>query len=149
MDGEKTELKRKRKRKKRKHKTSRDNDDVTHRLYKFLGSDASPAAKQEQNISRLNDQLQKYMETHNEDLVKNKTLKTQSEIISELLAVEKALLRNQRKKEMTRLKNKQTELEEVRSKRRRAGEANYNENDDEIYRIDDELEELSRQMERN
>ena len=144
------ESNKKRKRKKqRKHRRKRDDSDVTHRLYKFLGSDTCPSAKQEENISLLNHQLQRYVVTHNEDLLKSKTMKTQAEIITELLAVEKALLRSQRKKEIARLKSRQKELEETRSKRRRAGDADYKEFDEEIYRMDDELEELFRQMENN
>lgn len=140
----------KRKRKKGKsHKKSRDDDDVTHRLYKFLGSDTCPSAKQEQNISRLNEQLQKYVEAQNDNERKNKTMMTQSEIITELLAVEKALLRSQRKKEIVRLRERQAGLEETRSKRRRAGDPSYNENDAKIYRIDDELEKLFQQMEKS
>jgi len=117
--------------------------DVTHRLCQFLSS--KPTENKE--ISKLNRDLQTYLKqggcaratADDED---DKILKTQREIIEELLSIEKSLLRNQRKKEAQRLREKQAQLEELRSKRRRDGDVNYGEHDDVIYGIDDRLDVL-------
>ena len=90
--------------------------------------------------------MQTYLGQRDSGSEEDKNLKTQRQIIEELLSIEKSLLRNQRKKEAHRLREKQAQLEELRSKRKHDGDADYGEHDEVIYDIDDRLEIIRRDI---
>ena len=132
----KNEEKRKKKKKKRKKKHHNGGEDVTELLSKFLDSN-----KQHSEYDRGINQIESY-------LGKDNTRRKNKAIIKELLSIEKSLLRNQRKKEVQKLLDKQRVLEETRSMKRRAGDPDYFTNDEVIYKIDDQLESLYRKIDK-
>uniref|UniRef100_A0A7M5ULL8 RING-type E3 ubiquitin transferase n=1 Tax=Clytia hemisphaerica TaxID=252671 RepID=A0A7M5ULL8_9CNID len=129
-------LKKKKKKKRKSLRNENNENDVSVLLSRYLKN-----SNKDYNGFETAQQLHNYLHTQG-----NKHKNSQKDIIKELLSIEKSMLRNQRKKEMNRLQNKQRHLEDQRSKRRRQGDEEYNENDDVIYEIDDQLEKLSRKL---
>lgn len=143
--------------KKHKRHHNNDNDDadyVSDRLHSLLGVSRDKKDNKsnhshgngDNNIQQLNQNLKDYVKevgvskhssrSTGENLIEDGgSLKTQAEIIFELLAVEKAILRQHKKKELHALKRKSEQLEEMRRKRKKVGTENYKEFDNQLHEI--------------
>ena len=138
-----SEKKMKKKHKKKRKKTySNSGKDVTELLSKFLTSNNERHSEYDGEIGQ---QIESFLGkgTNKTQHRKNKV------IIKELLSIEKSLLRNQRKKEIEKLEEHQRDLEEMRSRKRRAGDQDYYADDGVIYEIDDKLDDLYEKIKNN
>ena len=138
LDKQRVKKKKKKKRRKRDHNGG---GDVTGLLSKFLDSNQGGYSEYDGEISL---QIAPYLGKGE----KNASARKNKAIIKELLSIEKALLRSQRKKEINKLLDKQKSLEETRSIKRRAGDPDYHADDNTIYMIDDQLDSLYKKIDK-
>lgn len=135
----------------------RKNDNyVTDRLQSLLGVSTDKRSTHDPsngNIKELNKNLETYVKEagihNNGHLIEDSgTLKTQTEIIFELLAVEKAILRQHKKKELKALKRRGEKLEELRAKKKKVGAEDYKQFDEELDDVTRKISKCKKHIEK-